>query len=301
MDAKRITKAAWVNLTSGNPTAQGGSTITEQLARNIYFRRNKSTSQRLQAAFCRCNWSASSPKTKSLRCISTRSTMETTPMAAKPPRAPTSISRPKNLAISEAAFLAGLPQRPAFYDPFENFDNAHKRMRTVLREMYENKEINYTQWLQARDEKEKIRLRRAIGQSRARFIEERRNTERWKAPYFVSYVKQYLQKQYGWSDEYLNKAGLQIYTTVDPKLQSIAEMVMRQRLNELGRSTLQGAMVCIDPWTGHVLAMVGGRDYYNTKLNGQFNRATQAKRQPGSSFKPYCLRRRWKLASRPID
>jgi membrane peptidoglycan carboxypeptidase len=100
-------------------------------------------------------------------------------------------------------------------------------MRIVLREMFDNKRINYTQWMQARDEKEKVRLRQNVGLSRARFIEERRKTERWKAPYFVSYVKQYLQKQYGWSDEYLNKSGLQIYTTVDPKLQSIADMVMR--------------------------------------------------------------------------
>lgn len=287
MDAKRITKAAWVNLTSGNPTAQGGSTITEQLARNIYFRRNKSTSQRLQAALLSLQLERKFTKDEILEMYLNEIFYGNNADGCEAAARTYFRKSAKNLTISEAAFLAGLPQRPAFYDPFENFDNAHKRMRTVLREMYDNKKINYTQWMQARDDKEKLRLRQAIGMSRARFIEERRKTERWKAPYFVSYVKQYLQKQYGWSDEYLNKSGLQIYTTVDPKLQSIADMVMRDRLNDLGRSTLQGAMVCIDPWTGHVLAMVGGRDYYNTKLNGQFNRATQAKRQPGSSFKPY--------------
>ena len=103
----------------------------------------------------------------------------------------------------------------------------------------------------------------------------------------MSYVRQYLRKEYHYSDDYLNKAGLKIYTTLDTKLQGYAEKSMRDRLNELGGRKLQGAMVCIDPWTGRVLAMYGGRDYYDKTLNGEFNRATLAKRQPGSTFKPY--------------
>ncbi|HEX8235392.1 MAG TPA: PBP1A family penicillin-binding protein [Abditibacteriaceae bacterium] len=284
MDAKRITKAAWVNLTSGNPTAQGGSTITEQLARNIYFRRNKSTSQRLQAALLSLQLERKFTKDEILEMYLNEIFYGNNADGCEAAARTYFDKSAKNLTISEAAFLAGLPNSPSYLDPFDHFDRAQKRQRIVLREMFENKKINYTQWMQARND---TTLQPKIAKARARFIEERRKEQRWKAPYFVSYVKQYLQKQYGWSDEYLNKAGLQIYTTVDPKLQSIADMVMRDRLNDLGRETLQGAMVCIDPWTGHVLAMVGGRDYYNTKLNGQFNRATQAKRQPGSSFKPY--------------
>src|SRR5690606_40944626 len=110
-----------------------------------------------------------------------------------------------------------------------------------------------------------------------RYNAERREISRWKSPYFVSYVKSYLQKQYNWSDEFLSKSGLKIYTTLDPKIQRAAERVMDGRISYLDRrGNLQGALVCIDPWSGRVLAMYGGRDYYNTKLNGQFNRAVRS-------------------------
>ena len=195
------------------------------------------------------------------------------------------------LTIAEAAMLAGLPQQPTRLDPFEHFDRAKKRQEIVLREWMQNdylksigSSINYTQYVQA---KRDTSLKEKIAASRARFVNERRNKERWTAPYFVSYVKQYLDKNYNISDELLSKSGYRVYTTIDPRMQEIAENTVKRQLRRLGGGKLQAALVCVDPWTGGVLAMVGGKDYYDSKNGGQFNRAVQAKRQPGSTFKPY--------------
>src|SRR5690606_37820799 len=97
------------------------------------------------------------------------------------------------------------------------------------------------------------------------------------------------QRNYNWSDEFLTRGGLKIYTTLDPDIEKVAKQVMDRRLSQLSSSkkVLQGALVCIDPWTGHIIAMYGGRDFYDANMGGQFNRATMAKRQPGSTFKPY--------------
>ncbi len=129
-------------------------------------------------------------------------------------------------------------------------------------------------------------MQRTIERSALRRRREKRTPEHWKYPYFVAYVKSYL-KQYNIDEAALRKGGLKIVTTIEPQLQDDAERALLKQLNRLGDSKLQGSLVSIDPWTGHVVAMVGGRDYYDKAHNGEYNRAVQAKRQPGSTFKPY--------------
>jgi penicillin-binding protein 1A len=284
MDAKRIAGAAFANFTKRDATAQGGSTITEQLARNIYFKRRKNASQRLQAALLALQLERRFTKDEILELYLNEIYYGNGADGCEAAAQTYFGKRARDLSISEAAFLAGLPNSPSYLDPFEHFERAQRRQRIVLREMFENKKINYQQWTQARAD---TSIRQRIAEQREKFIAEKRRNKKWRSPYFVSYVKQYLQKHHKWDEEYLSRAGLKIYTTLDPDLQGYAEDAVERQLARLGQSTLQAALVCVDPWTGHVVAMVGGRDYYNTKLNGQFNRATQAKRQPGSSFKPY--------------
>jgi 1A family penicillin-binding protein len=286
MDAKRIAGAAWANFRNRDATSQGGSTITEQLAVNVYLTRTKTLSRRLQTALLALQLERRLSKDEILELYLNEIYYGNRAYGCEAAAQIYFGRHAKDLTIAQAAFMAGLPQQPARLDPFEHFDAAKARQRIVLREMLQNGKINYTQYLQAAKD---TTLEGDIKKARERLIESRREKQSPYpgSQYFVSYVKQYLQKQYDWSEEFLNKSGLNIYTTLDPKLQSIAESVMRRRLNNLGGRSLQGALVCIDPWTGHVLAMYGGRDYYNRRRNGQWNRAVQGKRQPGSTFKPY--------------
>ena len=283
MDAKRIAGAALANFKSGR-TAQGGSTITEQLAVNIYLKRNKEFSRRLQTALLALQLERRFTKDEILEMYLNEIYYGNQADGCEAAARTYFNKSAADLTIAEAALLAGLPQQPTRLNPFEHFDRAKKRQEIVLKEMFENKRINYTQFVQA---KRDTSVKEKIASSRARFMDARRNKDEWTAPYFVSYVKQYLDKNYNISDELLSKSGYRVYTTLDPRMQQVAEKTVTRQLRRLGGGKLQAALVCVDPWTGGVLAMVGGRDYYDTKNSGQFNRAVQAKRQPGSTFKPY--------------
>ena len=284
MDPKRIAGAALANFRSRDSTSQGGSTITEQLAVNVYLTRTKTLSRRLQTALLALQLEKRFSKDEILELYLNEIYYGNRAYGCEAAAQTYLQKSAKELTISEAALLAGLPNSPGILDPFEHFDRAKKRQRLVLREMYENKKLNWTQYKQAlADDSIQERVRKA----EINLNNERKNKQRWRAPYYVSYVKSYLQKQYGWSDDFLNKSGLKIYTSLDMQMQAAAEEVMKKRLASLGRSKLEGALVCIDPWTGHVLAMYGGRDFYDKRNGGEWNRAVQGKRPSGSSFKPY--------------
>ena len=282
MDAYRIAGAFVSNFKNSDGAAQGGSTITEQLAVNIYLKRDKSFARRLQTALLALQLEKKFSKDEILELY-----LNEIPYGNRAYGCEAAAQRyfrksAKSLSIAEAAMLAGLPQQPARLDPFKYYDRAKKRQRIVLHAMLENKKISWGQYLAAlKDES----LKDILLTSKQKMREERESPTKWKSPYFVAYVRQYLERQYNLSPETLNEAGLKIYTTLDVKMQAAADRIMTRNLNEHSRE-LQGALVCIDPNSGRVLAMYGGRDYYDKK-NGQFNRATQAKRQPGSTFKPY--------------
>lgn len=284
MDPIRVAKAALVNFRSGD-VEQGGSTITEQLAKNVYLTHARTYSRRLQTALLALKLERTFSKDEILELYLNEIYYGNNAYGCEAASRRYFNKSAADLSISEAALLAGIPQSPTRLNPFTQFKRAKARQRVVLHAMLVREKINYTQYLDALKDDS---LEKRIKKARENYEKERRTLARWRAPYFVSYVKSYLQKQYNWSDEFLSKSGLKIYTTLDPKIQSAAERAMNSRINQLDRKgDLQGALVCIDPWSGRVLAMYGGRDYYSTKLNGQFNRATQAKRQPGSTFKPF--------------
>lgn len=291
MDAYRIAGAAVANVKNPDGIQQGGSTITEQLAVNIYLTRTKTLARRLQTALLALQLEKRFSKDEILELYLNEIYYGNRAYGCEAAARTYFGKAAKDLNIAQAAFLAGLPQQPGRLDPFdeETFPRAKKRQRLVLKAMLEKEKqllgvgINWSQYLQAvKDES----IHTQILKSKARHLAERRRNKDWRSPYFVAYVKQYLQKQYHWTDEFLSKSGLKIYTTLDPKIQAAAEKAMNRRLDNLGQSKLQGALVCIDPWSGHVVAMYGGRDFYDKKT-GQFNRATQASRQPGSTFKPF--------------
>ncbi|RYG64360.1 hypothetical protein EON80_19360, partial [bacterium] len=277
MDPKRIAGAFVANYKSGG-VEQGGSTITEQLAKNVYLTQTKTVSRRLQTALLALQLERRLSKDEILEAYLNEIYYGNRAYGCEAAAQTYFNKKARDLTISQAALLAGLPQSPSRLDPFDNFDRAKKRQRLVLREMFQNKRISYGQYMEALDDDS---VQRDVERNHDRYIARSRQTEKWRAPYFVQYVRSYLEKQYGWSGDYLNKSGLKIYTTLDPQLQKIAERSLIRGVARHG-SQLQGALTSIDPWTGHVVAMVGGKNYYDTRKNGQWNRAVQGKRQPGS-------------------
>ncbi|HCJ66103.1 MAG TPA: hypothetical protein DHV62_01940 [Elusimicrobia bacterium] len=189
----------------------------------------------------------------------------------------------KELNLAECALLAGLPSRPTAYSPFLNPRRALTRRAVILRRM---RKLGFI----SKEDEEKTNAQ---------------PLNLWQtslptavAPYFIEHLRQQLETKYG--SQMLYKGGLQIYTTLDLRLQKSAEKNIEERLSEfdlqknLPRSStegqgstatvkVQGALVCLDPKTGQIRALTGGRSFSES----QFNRATQARRQPGSAFKPF--------------
>ncbi|HSO93504.1 MAG TPA: penicillin-binding transpeptidase domain-containing protein, partial [Candidatus Dormibacteraeota bacterium] len=201
------------------------------------------------------------------------------------------------LDLAQSSFLAGLPQRPSFFNPFlkTGYTEARLRQRQVLDAMARDGYVSaaaadraYAQDLQAR-------LTTA-----SQLVGGRRNA---LAPHFVDYVWSELEQRY--DPNYLLRGGLKIVTTLDPRTQQLAEKAVTDGVGRFARSNgvNNGAMLVMDPHTGEVLAMVGSADYFNAAIGGQVN-YTVSPRQPGSSFKPYtyvtALMNGWTPAT-PLD
>ena len=176
----------------------------------------------------------------------------------------------KNLTLAEAALLAGLPQSPSYYDPTENPEAAVQRRNTVLDRMLTAGDITQEEHDAAQAEPLTLNQGQVID-------------EQGDYPYFTEYVKQELLQKF--DQDTVFQGGLKVYTTLEPSVQAMADEAVSSRLAEYGNDQLEAALVAIDPDTGRIRAMVGGRDY-NTD---QFNLATMARRQPGSSFKTFTL------------
>ncbi len=174
------------------------------------------------------------------------------------------------LTIAEAALLAGLPQAPGKLSPYENPEDAVARRQWVLSKMFEQGYITGPEYEAAKVE--------GLTLQRSPDIDEQGV---YAAPYFVAHVKKVLQDMYGTSLVF--KGGLTVYTTLDTTMQTYAEQAVAGILNQPGDP--DAALVAIEPTTGYIKALVGGRDWTTNK----FNFATQAKRQPGSSFKIFTL------------
>lgn len=277
-DAKRIVGAMLANYEAGRVT-QGGSTITEQLVKNVYLTNKRTMARRLTTTMIALQLERKLSKDEILEAYLNEIPYGNRAYGCEAGAKTYFGKHAKDLTIAEAALLAGLPQAPTTLNPFKHYDRAAARQRLVLHEMWEKKRINWGQYQEALKDDNTEKL---VQKQYEIIKEERANPTKWKSPYFVKYVRDYLSKNYGYD---LDEPGLKVYTSLDPKLQKIAERELSQGVASHGRK-LEGALVSLDPRTGQVVAMVGGRDP-NPKANGGFNRATQAKRQPGSTMKPY--------------
>lgn len=173
------------------------------------------------------------------------------------------------LTLAEGTFLAGLPQSPSLYSPFGNSpERAHARQREVLRRMVEDGFITQEQADQAKQDK----------------LVFRSDSTDIVAPHFVMYVKEILAQQYG--EELANQGGLEVRTSLDLKLHNQTQEIVTKEMESLARLRISnGAALITNPKTGEILSMVGSKNYFDIKNDGQVN-VTLRPRQPGSSIKP---------------
>lgn len=171
------------------------------------------------------------------------------------------------LTMPEAAFLAGLPQAPSLYSPYDNPKGAQRRRDEVIKSMYQQKYITKQEYDQ--------------GLQTPLVVVPPKNVIR--APHFVFYVKSLLEKKYGIRK--IEEGGLRITTSLDASYQEAVETILREELSKVGKLNISnGAILVTAPSTGEILAMVGSKDYFESPF-GAFN-VTTASRQPGSSIKP---------------
>lgn len=294
IDWIRVFGAAAHNIAAGG-YAQGFSTLTMQLARNIFtekISREKTLTRKLKEAKVAREIERLYPKNKILELYLNQIYLGNGAYGVETAAQRYFGKSVRDLNLAEAATLAGLPKAPERYNPRRFPDRAIQRRNTVIELMHRAGAVN----------SEDARLARAYPLRLAR-----REESGEMAPYFVEWVRRQLEDRFG---ERLYTDGLKVYTTLDVDLQSTAERNLEKQLRAIeagkygafkhvtfeqyearaasGQSEvanspyLQGAFVAIDPRTGAVLALVGGRDFDDSK----FDRATQALRQPGSTFKP---------------
>ncbi|MEX0912719.1 MAG: PBP1A family penicillin-binding protein [Gemmatimonadota bacterium] len=297
VDIRRIAGAVRDNLLDGF-AASGASTISMQLARNLFPeqlpRGEKTLRRKIAEARLALAMERQLSKERILELYLNHIFLGAGAFGIEA-AARTFFDKPASeLTAVEAATLAGLPQAPSAYNPRRNPDAALGRRNIVLTAMEETRVLSPQDARTARDTP--LNLAPPAGVVRA--------------PYFVEHIRRDLEERFG---ELLYTGGLRIQTTLDPQLQAEAEAALEEQLQQIENGTygwynhptydqfveqlrqagdeavasstpyLQATAVALDPHTGHVLALVGGRDFDHS----QFNRATQALRQPGSAFKPF--------------
>lgn len=246
----------------------GGSTITQQLVKNAFLTPEKTVTRKLKEIIIALGVEREYSKDKILEMYLNEVNFGGTAFGIQEAARYYFDKDVNQLTLSEAALLAGLIQSPTKYSPFGlNPELATQREDTVLDLMVENNFVSQKQANLAKTEK-------------LTFAQKRIDM---KAPHFVMYVKQILAEKYG--EDYLEKGGLEVYTTLDSSIQALAEKAVNDELQKVKRlNVTNGAALVLNPQTGEILAMVGSKDYFDTQADGNVNVLLRL-RQPGSSIK----------------
>lgn len=288
VDLLGIARAVWSNIRDRR-LAQGASTITQQLARDLFLTKEKTLSRKLKELLLAIRIEQTYSKDEILELYLNQIYFGEGAYGVEAAAKTFFDKHTRDLTLPECALLAGLNRNPIGYSPANHPEAAVGRRNVVLGAMLETGVISHEEYRTARETPLEIAEKQPYGRL---------------APYFVSYVKQQLEQTYG--AERVYRDGLKVYTTLDTRLQTIAEESVESSLRELETregyavqrdSTwfalkpkpkgsieyLQGALIALDPAEGAIKAMVGGRSFEES----HFNRTVQAKRQPGSAFKVF--------------
>ncbi|MCI0453109.1 MAG: transglycosylase domain-containing protein, partial [Candidatus Latescibacteria bacterium] len=290
VDLFGIMRAVVKNVMAGE-TVQGGSTITQQLGRNLFDMFEDTLTRKIKEALLAMRIERAYSKDEILEMYLNQIYFGGGAHGVEAAAQTFFGKSARDLTVGEASLLAGLPKNPSRYSPINRPENALQRRTVVLNAMVDTRKLTREEADSIDAMPVEIRPGKA---GRSEF-----------AAYFLEEIRQYLEEKYGADRVY--RDGLKVYTGLDPVMQRAAEDSMESHLRrietarrykqtraryeqelakgeELGPPHyLQGAVVAIDVKTGLVRALVGGRSYKHSK----FNRAVQAKRQPGSSFKPF--------------
>jgi len=277
---------AFIQNIKAKRTVQGASTITQQLARNLFLTQERTITRKMKEAFLAIEIERRYSKDEILTMYFNQIYYGNGAYGIEAAAQSFFDKHVGDLNVSESALLAALPRSPIYYDPFKNPEKALRRRNIVLNAMIETGAV---------DESDGERAKNAP-------LDLHSHIDKFnKAPYFMEEVRRRVLQRYG--ENMLYKNGLDIFTTLDTEMQKKANRDTEKWLKQLENiyrfkverdSTkrdsirgitkyIQGALVAIEPQTGAVRALVGGRDYKDS----EFNRATQAKRQPGSAFKVF--------------
>ena len=250
--------------------AQGGSTLTQQLVKNVLLTSQRSVTRKLKEFILAVQIENRYSKDEILQMYLNEIPYGGTAWGAQAASEIYFDKEVSELNLIESAVLAGLPQRPTAYSPF-NDDNAYiGRTTQVLRRMREDGYITKEQEQEALKQLEEVEFA-SEGVS-------------FKAPHFVMYVKQQLEDRYG--ESLLEGGGLRVYTTLDLELQEEAQKTVSEEIKKVEYLHItNGAALVIDPKNGEILAMVGSKDYNDPDYDGKVN-VTLSLRQPGSAIKP---------------
>ncbi len=284
IDWRGILRALWVNIRHGR-VLQGGSTITQQLAKNVFLSPEQTVARKIKELILAIRLDRYYTKDQILGFYLNEIPYGPTAYGVEAASQTFFGKSAKDLNLGESAILAALPKAPSYYLPWGSHTNElFARQKFILNKMREIGKID--------DAELEFALKTEIV-----FAPQGQGIQ---APHFVIAVQEYLVQKYG--EELVRTGGLKITTTLDPKLQELAERVVREGAEE-NKKNYQGynaALVAEDPKTGEILAMVGSRDYFasssepdgcesgiSCKFEPNFNVATQGKRQPGSAMKPF--------------
>jgi 1A family penicillin-binding protein len=248
---------------------QGGSTITQQLVKNALLSSERSFERKFKELFLSILVEIKYSKKEILEMYLNYISYGGTAVGIESASQQYFGKSAKNLNLAEAAMLAGLPQAPSIYSPFMSDKTlANNRRAEVLKRMIDDGYINEDQFNLAKNQP----LAYSVKPTQI------------KAPHFVFYVKNFLEKKYG--KELVRRGGLKITTTLDLNLQTIAEASMEAEFKKMkGYRVGNGAFIITKPNTGEILSMAGSLDFFDATADGQVN-VVLAERQPGSSIKP---------------
>lgn len=252
--------------------AQGGSTITQQVIKNAVLTKDKEISRKIKEWFLAIKLEQAYTKDEILTFYLNESPYGGTLYGVEEASQAFFGKSAAEVSLPEAAYLAALPKAPTFFSPYgNNLDALEERKNLVLQRML-------TIGFISEDEYEKAR-------STDVSFDQQEDTS-LKAPHFVFYVLEELERMYG--PQFIENGGFTVQTTLDFELQEKAEAIVKQYAleNEEKFNAENAALVAIDPRNGEVLVMVGSRDYFDEDIDGNFNIAL-AERQPGSTFKPF--------------
>lgn len=266
-DVKGMARAVMVNVQS-MAARQGASTLTQQLARNLYLTHERTWQRKLKEAMYTVQLEMNYSKDEILAMYLNQIYYGHGSYGIEAAAKLYFDKHASELTLAESAMLAGIPKGPKYYSPYMDMKNAKDRQRAILNAMMEGGSITKEQADAAYAE---VLQFQPLGDGQNEGF----------APYFRDYIRTIAIDKLGIGEQLLNEGGITIYTTLDSEAQQAAEDAIKKTMP--ANSEQQAALIAIDPRNGYIKAMVGGRDY---KTN-QFNRVFAQTRQPGSSFKPF--------------